>query len=72
MPGIRSGNDSIDAQVADCIGLVSNKPKWRCKNSANPQIRTLCAGHAATELLGSAPCSELATIVRPRWIAYPP
>jgi serine/threonine protein kinase len=40
-----------------------------CKNSENPQIRTLCAGHAASELLGSAPCSELATIVRPRWIA---
>ena len=36
------------------------------KYSEKPQLRRFCAGHAASELLGSAPCSEIATIVRPR------
>ena len=46
--------------------------QWARKDSEKPQIRRFCSGHAASDLLGSAPCSEIATIVRPRWMAYPP
>src|ERR1017187_7228261 len=52
---------------------LREQPKVLCrKHSEKPQIRRFCAGHAASELPGSAPCSEIATMVRVRWIAYPP